>query len=130
MKLKYYCRQIWIASTKAGIAQNGQKRLIFLVVPPFLVSFSSLVFPFLLLSFFLSFFFFFFELGKGAGTLPVQTMRLGFRADAEVNTFSKRKTFTNIIRRCQCFQFVVTHFQPKIQNFNFPDKWSKTLIQG
>ena len=67
------------------------------------------------------FFFFFFERGRGAGTLPVQTMRLGFRADAEVNT-SERKTFTNIIRRCQCFQFVVTHFQPKIQNFHFPVK--------
>ena len=33
MKLRYYCRQIWIASTIAGIAQSGQKRLIFIVVP-------------------------------------------------------------------------------------------------
>ena len=33
LKLKYYGRQIRIASTMAVIAQNEQKRLIFIVVP-------------------------------------------------------------------------------------------------
>ena len=31
--MKYYCSHIWIASTLAGIAQNRQKCLIFIVVP-------------------------------------------------------------------------------------------------
>ena len=38
LKLKCYCTQIWIASTMAGIAQNGQKSLIFIVVPQSLKS--------------------------------------------------------------------------------------------
>ena len=33
MRLKHYCRQTWIASTIAGIVQNGHKSLIFIVVP-------------------------------------------------------------------------------------------------
>ena len=33
MKLRYYCKHIWIASAIARIAWNKKKRLIFIMVP-------------------------------------------------------------------------------------------------